>query len=324
MSYKPKAGAQMAAPNVIPMADIMLVLLIIFMVVTPMLQKTHQVDLAPTNNPQDMKNADKDDAIVVAISRDGNIFLGDNEVTKEDLTGQVKDRISNRIDRTVYVKSDARAKYGRVALDINGAVNAVGDAVLDLTGEIFLFHLVVAQEDVAVARDGDHDGVIFVGVLHILWVIRGSQVHLMRLLQHGRDDHENNQQDEHDVGHGNDVGGRHLSAGFWLVRHDRLLLRAAAQDEVVDELHGGVVHLDVKGFHFVGEIVVSPDGGDSHEQAEGSGDERFGDTAGNGRETSGVAASDAPKGIQDADNGAEETDERSGRADSGEGREGHP
>src|SRR5882762_2843636 len=114
MSYKPKAGAQMAAPNVIPMADIMLVLLIIFMVVTPMLQKTHQVDLAPTNNPQDMKNADKDDAIVVAISRDGNIFLGNNEVKKEDLTGQIKDRISSRLDKTVYVKSDARAKYGRV------------------------------------------------------------------------------------------------------------------------------------------------------------------------------------------------------------------
>jgi len=42
MAYKPQAGPQMAAPNVIPMADIMLVLLIIFMVVTPMLQKTHR------------------------------------------------------------------------------------------------------------------------------------------------------------------------------------------------------------------------------------------------------------------------------------------
>ena len=46
MGYKPKAGAVMAAPNVIPMADIMLVLLIIFMVITPMLQKGVQVNLA--------------------------------------------------------------------------------------------------------------------------------------------------------------------------------------------------------------------------------------------------------------------------------------
>src|SRR5260370_10201544 len=134
MPYKPKAGAKMAAPNVIPMADIMLVLLIIFMVVTPMLQKTHQVDLAPTNNPQDMKNADKDDAIVVAISRDGNIFLGNNEVKKEDLTGQVKDRISNRIDRTVYVKSDARAKDGRV-VEIVDAIRSAAVGQLGLLTE---------------------------------------------------------------------------------------------------------------------------------------------------------------------------------------------
>ncbi|HUC53259.1 MAG TPA: biopolymer transporter ExbD [Candidatus Cybelea sp.] len=114
MAYKPQAGAQMAAPNVIPMADIMLVLLIIFMVVTPMLQKTHQVDLAPTNNPHEMKDADRDDAIVIAISSDGSVFLGNNKIQKEDITGQIKDRLSNRLDKIVYVKSDARAKYGRV------------------------------------------------------------------------------------------------------------------------------------------------------------------------------------------------------------------
>ncbi len=114
MAYKPQAGAQMAAPNVIPMADIMLVLLIIFMVVTPMLQKTHQVDLVPTDNPHEMTDADKDDAIVIAITSDGSIYLGNTKIQKEEITGQVKDRISTRLDKTVYVKSDARAKYGRV------------------------------------------------------------------------------------------------------------------------------------------------------------------------------------------------------------------
>src|SRR5204862_481506 len=127
MAYKPQAGAQMAAPNVIPMADIMLVLLIIFMVVTPMLQKTHQVDLAPTNNPHDMKDADKDDAIVVAISRDGSIFLGNAKLRKEEITDQVKDRISNRLDKTVYVKSDARAKYG----DVVAVVDEIRSAGVD-------------------------------------------------------------------------------------------------------------------------------------------------------------------------------------------------
>src|SRR5216684_677285 len=107
----------------------------------------------------------------------------------------------------------------------------------------------------------------------------------MGLLQHGGDHHEDDQQHEHDVGHGNHVGRRHLGSGYRLVGHGRLLLGAAAQDEVVDELHGGVVHLDVEGFDFVGEVVVSPDGRDGHEETEGGGDERFGDTAGDGRET---------------------------------------
>ena len=69
----------MAAPNVIPMADIMLVLLIIFMVVTPMLQKTHQVNMATANNARDMKDADKDDAIVVAVTRDGSLYPGQQQ-----------------------------------------------------------------------------------------------------------------------------------------------------------------------------------------------------------------------------------------------------
>ncbi len=114
MAYKPQAGSQMASPNVIPMADIMLVLLIIFMVVTPMLQKTQSVDLASTDNPREMKDADKDDAIVVAITSDGTIYMGNTRIQKEEITGQIKDRISTRLDKTVYVKSDARAKYGRV------------------------------------------------------------------------------------------------------------------------------------------------------------------------------------------------------------------
>ena len=76
MAYKPKAPPVMAAPNVIPMADIMLVLLIIFMVVTPMLQKGVSVDMAKVNNAQDMQDADKDDAIILAVTRDGKMYLG--------------------------------------------------------------------------------------------------------------------------------------------------------------------------------------------------------------------------------------------------------
>jgi biopolymer transport protein ExbD len=130
MAYKPQAGPQMAAPNVIPMADIMLVLLIIFMVVTPMLQKTHQVDMATVNNARDMKDADKDDAVVVAVTRDGTLFLGNNKISKEEITGQVKDRIANKLDKTVYVKSDSRAKYG----DVVAVVDEIRSAGVDQLG----------------------------------------------------------------------------------------------------------------------------------------------------------------------------------------------
>jgi biopolymer transport protein ExbD/biopolymer transport protein TolR len=120
----------MASPNVIPMADIMLVLLIIFMVVTPMLQKNKPVDMARTNTAKDMQDADKDDSIVVAVTRDGNIFLGNTQVQKADLTGQIKDRISNKLDKTVFLKSDARAKYG----DVVAVVDEIRSAGVDQLG----------------------------------------------------------------------------------------------------------------------------------------------------------------------------------------------
>jgi biopolymer transport protein TolR len=134
MGYKPKAGAQMAAPNVIPMADIMLVLLIIFMVVTPMLQHGKQVDLAQVNNPQEMRDADKDDAIIVAVTRDGHVFLGTTETTRENLTNQLKDLLANRMGSTVvYVKSDSRAHYGAVVAVVDEIRSAGVDSLGLLT-----------------------------------------------------------------------------------------------------------------------------------------------------------------------------------------------
>ena len=130
MAYKPQAGAQMAAPNVIPMADIMLVLLIIFMVVTPLLTKDIPVDLASAANSRDMQDADKDDAIVVAVTRDGRIYLGSTQMSKDDITGQVKDRLSSRLDHTVYVRSDSRAKYG----DVVAVVDEIRSAGVDQLG----------------------------------------------------------------------------------------------------------------------------------------------------------------------------------------------
>ena len=130
MTYKPQVGPTMSAPNVIPMADIMLVLLIIFMVVTPMLQKGVSVDMAKVSSPADLPNADKDDAIIVAVTRDGVIYLGSTKTPKDQITALVRDRISGRIDKTVFVKSDARARYG----DVVSLVDEVRAAGVDNLG----------------------------------------------------------------------------------------------------------------------------------------------------------------------------------------------
>ena len=136
MAYKPKAGDIMSSPNVIPMADIMLVLLIIFMVVTPMLQKGFSVELARVANPIDMPSADKDDAIIVAVTRSGDIFLGTQRTKKEELTALVRDKLTGRLDKTVFVKSDGRAKYGDVVAVVD-EVRAAGVDQLGLLTERF-------------------------------------------------------------------------------------------------------------------------------------------------------------------------------------------
>jgi biopolymer transport protein TolR len=128
--FKPEAAPVMAAPNIIPMADIMLVLLIIFMVVTPMLQKGMSVEMAKVDNPTDMPNADRDDAIIVGISRSGDIYLGNDKTALENIASLVRDRISNRPDKTVFIKSDARAKYG----DVVKLVDEVRSAGVDNVG----------------------------------------------------------------------------------------------------------------------------------------------------------------------------------------------
>ena len=130
MALKVHAAPVMSEPNVIPMADIMLVLLIIFMVITPMLQKGVTVDMARANNAHDMQDADKDDAIIIAITRDGHTFLGNRQIALEEITNNVKDLISDRLDKTVYIRSDTRAKYG----DVVKAVDEVRSAGVDNLG----------------------------------------------------------------------------------------------------------------------------------------------------------------------------------------------
>ena len=113
--------------NVTPMVDVMLVLLIIFMVITPMLTKGVTVDMVRTKNPIAMQAADKEDAILIAVTRNGSVFLspGNIKMLPEQLPERVRDLLTNRMDKMCYIKADARARYSAVE-DVVDNLRAAG------------------------------------------------------------------------------------------------------------------------------------------------------------------------------------------------------
>jgi biopolymer transport protein ExbD len=134
---KPKAPSVVSDINVTPMVDVMLVLLIIFMVITPMLSKGVNVDLVKTHNPVKMQEADREDAILVAVTRDGKVFLspGNERIPQlESLSGKVKDLQTQRSDKTVYLKADARARFEQVE-DVIDTLRVAGVDQLGLLTE---------------------------------------------------------------------------------------------------------------------------------------------------------------------------------------------
>jgi biopolymer transport protein ExbD/biopolymer transport protein TolR len=120
--------------NVTPMVDVMLVLLIIFMVITPMLSKGVSVDMVKTKNPIAMQAADKSDAVLIAVTKDGKVWLGSDQILPEDLPPKVKDLLTNKLDKTVFVKADQRANYGKV-VDVVDNLRAAGVDQLGLLTE---------------------------------------------------------------------------------------------------------------------------------------------------------------------------------------------
>jgi len=142
MAYKEDKGEMkkfhapppVADINVTPMVDVMLVMLIIFMVITPMLSKGVSVEMVKTRNPIALPAADKSDAVVCAITRDGKTFLGTTQTAPEDMIQKVKDLISTRLDKTVFIKADARARYEKV-VDVVENLRAAGVDQLGLLTE---------------------------------------------------------------------------------------------------------------------------------------------------------------------------------------------
>jgi len=109
--------------NVTPLVDVCLVLLIIFMVVTPMLQKGVPVNLPVTEDPE--KTPDTEKQLQISVKSDGSVYLGPNVIRKDQVESELKNIHDHTPDREIAVKCDKKVKYGDV-LDVMKACREVG------------------------------------------------------------------------------------------------------------------------------------------------------------------------------------------------------
>ena len=121
--------------NVTPRVDVMVVLVIIFMVITPMLNDKVAVDLPKVNAATIMDDANKEDAINVAVTRDGSTFVGGDKVPLDQVGSKVADLESKKTeataDKAVYMRADTRANFGKVE-DTIDALRTAGVNQLNL------------------------------------------------------------------------------------------------------------------------------------------------------------------------------------------------
>ncbi len=108
----------------------MLVLLIIFMVITPMLTHKVNVDLVNSKNAITMDDASKEDAVTIAVTRDGHVYLGGNQVSVDQLGQAVQNLLQDKTSKIVYFRADQRAHYGSV----EDAIDAVRTAGVEEVG----------------------------------------------------------------------------------------------------------------------------------------------------------------------------------------------
>jgi len=117
--------------NVVPMADIMLVLLIIFMLATPLLQSGISLNLPKAQNPLETAEPDAADAVVISISRTGQVYRARTPVGDEQLFDFLVQRFSGAEvqNRTIFLRADTALPYGRVVEIVNGSRDAGVDRI---------------------------------------------------------------------------------------------------------------------------------------------------------------------------------------------------
>ncbi len=115
--------------NVTPMADVMLVLLIIFMITTPLLQEGVYVNKPSAANAQEAPGAEQENATMVTITRLEEIYINRDRVLEGKLVETLTDRIAAAPDLPLFVKGDVAASYGKVVEVINSAHDAGAEKI---------------------------------------------------------------------------------------------------------------------------------------------------------------------------------------------------